>query len=260
LPSKKAILSIANPCSENWAAMSDAACGKFCGACQKHVIDFTDMSDTELGRVINTTKGEICGRMTQAQMNRTIILETYPSHWSARWVLAFTALASFSGTLLAKPFYHLPDIKIFQSEKKDLKGIDKPLRRVKVRLVDSLSKEPVAFSSAVLKTPYQLVNADIDGVFQFSVPDSTSFIEIEFIYIGFHSKIVYIDLNEIMKDPFWTFELTQKAYSLNQVEVVANSEEIYSTKSSGMICIKVESKRSLFWYRFLNLFKRKREK
>jgi hypothetical protein len=221
------------------------------------VIDFTTMSDAELGRIINTTKGEICGRMTSEQMNRPIVLETYPSHWSARWVMAFTALVSFSGTLLAKPFHHLPDIKIFQSEKKDLEIVDNSNRLFKIRLIDSLTKEPVAFAGAIIKGTNQLVNADIDGIFQFSVLDSTSFLEIEFVHVLFHSKNLQLDLNELIKDPFLTFELIQKVYTLSQLELAVSAPRICRSEYVGITAVYIDSVRPNLWHRFLNIFKRK---
>jgi len=41
-------LSIPKPCHENWDAMSPVEKGRFCGSCQKQVVDFSNMNDWQI--------------------------------------------------------------------------------------------------------------------------------------------------------------------------------------------------------------------
>jgi len=41
-------LNIPKPCHENWNAMSPKEQGRYCGSCQKTVVDFSVMSDKEI--------------------------------------------------------------------------------------------------------------------------------------------------------------------------------------------------------------------
>lgn len=64
---------IPQPCHENWHNMTPNEQGRFCGSCQKTVIDFSAMSDKELLEYIANVSGyTACGRFSNDQLNRTI--------------------------------------------------------------------------------------------------------------------------------------------------------------------------------------------
>lgn len=66
-------LSIPQPCAENWNSMTPTQKGKFCGSCQKEVIDFSDMRDSELIAFFKRPAGSMCGRFSKEQLARDII-------------------------------------------------------------------------------------------------------------------------------------------------------------------------------------------
>jgi hypothetical protein len=71
--SKKLQLTIPKPCHENWEAMTDVQRGKFCGSCQKQVVDFTNMSDRQLAEFFKKpSTGSVCGRFMNDQLEREI--------------------------------------------------------------------------------------------------------------------------------------------------------------------------------------------
>jgi CarboxypepD_reg-like domain len=71
--SKNIQLNIATPCHENWEAMSPAEQGKFCGSCQKQVVDFTSMSDRQVAEFFKKpSTGSVCGRFMTDQLDRAI--------------------------------------------------------------------------------------------------------------------------------------------------------------------------------------------
>lgn len=64
---------IPQPCHENWHNMTPNEQGRFCGSCQKTVVDFSAMSDKELLAYIANVSGyTACGRFSNDQLNRTI--------------------------------------------------------------------------------------------------------------------------------------------------------------------------------------------
>lgn len=71
--SKKIQLQVAEPCHENWDAMTPVEQGKFCGSCQKQVVDFTGMSDRQLAEFFKKpSTGSVCGRFMSDQLERDI--------------------------------------------------------------------------------------------------------------------------------------------------------------------------------------------
>jgi Secretion system C-terminal sorting domain len=71
--SKKIQLTIPKPCHENWDAMTDLQKGKFCGSCQKQVVDFTNMSDRQLAEFFKKpSTGSVCGRFMTDQLEREL--------------------------------------------------------------------------------------------------------------------------------------------------------------------------------------------
>jgi hypothetical protein len=70
---KKLQISIAEPCHENWDAMTPVEMGKFCGSCQKQVIDFSNMSDRQIAEFFKKpSTGSACGRFMADQLDRPI--------------------------------------------------------------------------------------------------------------------------------------------------------------------------------------------
>jgi Secretion system C-terminal sorting domain len=71
--SKKIQLNIASPCHENWDAMTPVQQGKFCGSCQKQVVDFSAMSDRQIAEFFKKpSTGSVCGRFMTDQLDRAI--------------------------------------------------------------------------------------------------------------------------------------------------------------------------------------------
>jgi hypothetical protein len=65
---------IPEPCHEDWTAMTPSEKGRFCASCQKTVIDFSRMTDTEVVKRLSEVTGSICGRMSDNQLERDFVL------------------------------------------------------------------------------------------------------------------------------------------------------------------------------------------
>jgi hypothetical protein len=78
---KKMNINIASPCHENWDAMTSSDKGKFCASCQKTVVDFTNMSDREIIEYFSKSTGSVCGRLTDEQLSKDIVIPPKPIPW-----------------------------------------------------------------------------------------------------------------------------------------------------------------------------------
>ena len=66
-------IQIPKPCSEDIQKMTPVERGVFCGACQKTVIDFSSMSDTEIIEYFKkAAKQKTCGIFSETQLNRNL--------------------------------------------------------------------------------------------------------------------------------------------------------------------------------------------
>ncbi len=85
-------ISLPEPCSEDWNQMTPAAKGRFCGSCEKIVVDFTQMSDDALIEFFVAQKQRACGRFNADQLNRAITPAPQTRH-------NYTAAIALAGTL-----------------------------------------------------------------------------------------------------------------------------------------------------------------
>jgi CarboxypepD_reg-like domain/Secretion system C-terminal sorting domain/Carboxypeptidase regulatory-like domain len=76
---QKIQLSIPEPCHQNWDKMNLTEQGRFCNACAKQVVDFSNMSDTQVLNYFSALKDEkVCGRAYPDQLERAITMPAEP--------------------------------------------------------------------------------------------------------------------------------------------------------------------------------------
>ncbi|MGI4870001.1 MAG: hypothetical protein ACRYFX_02350 [Janthinobacterium lividum] len=80
------------PCAENWAAMTPAAAGRHCAACQTQVVDFTHMTDGEVVAFLRQNANVTCGRFRESQLSRPLLAAAQPVARWRRWAGATLAL------------------------------------------------------------------------------------------------------------------------------------------------------------------------
>jgi hypothetical protein len=63
--------SIPEPCHEDWTKMTPTQQGAFCSNCQKDVVDFTKLTDTEVLQYLNNNSHKpVCGKIDNTQLQR----------------------------------------------------------------------------------------------------------------------------------------------------------------------------------------------
>jgi hypothetical protein len=93
MPEKTQLL-IHNPCHEQWGDMQPNTEGRFCGSCQKTVVDLTMMSDQELLAWFAGGRKNVCGRAAEDQLNRDLAPARAPKKrgWALWWQLLVAGL------------------------------------------------------------------------------------------------------------------------------------------------------------------------
>jgi hypothetical protein len=77
---------IPRPCHENWENMTHQEKGRFCGACQITVVDFSKMTDKEMLDHISNAGHTMCGRFSDNQLNREIPVQNNKRRFSWAYV------------------------------------------------------------------------------------------------------------------------------------------------------------------------------
>lgn len=79
-------ISIPEPCSESWGAMTAAEKGRYCDACSKVVMDLTEHEPKEILSLYEQADGNMCGRFRSDQLAPEPPIR--PVGWLKRFLLA----------------------------------------------------------------------------------------------------------------------------------------------------------------------------
>lgn len=102
-------VSIPEPCHENWNHMSPTDKGRHCNSCDKVVVDFSTMSDTQIVDYFKAVNTKTCGRFRSDQLNRDISF-TASTVRSAR--IKYIAVSMFVANLFAYRAHAKTDVTI----------------------------------------------------------------------------------------------------------------------------------------------------
>lgn len=199
--SNKINLTIPTPCHENWDKMTPVEKGRFCGSCQKQVVDFSTMSDHELAQffkkpILSQSKeGSVCGRFMTEQLHRDIEVPKKRTPWLKYFFqMALPALfltkASAQQTKVGKAAVNDTDttnMKVINdnrilglvlptifSGRTDTTIIESPITRqktIKGKVTDEKG-EAIPFATITEINTGNSIVADVKGMFSFDVKSS----------------------------------------------------------------------------------------
>ena len=88
------MITIPNPCSENWGKMNKTEKGRFCNSCNKQVIDFSKMKNEKIEVYFeNNQTDEICGNFKTSQI-QNIQNPKFKFKWAALFMVFISFLFS----------------------------------------------------------------------------------------------------------------------------------------------------------------------
>ena len=201
-------LTIPQPCSESWAAMTPTAAGRHCAACQKTVVDFTQLTDAEiLAHLARAGRGETCGRFRAGQLARSLQPPTLarPARWRT-WLAAAVAVwglreaAGVAAKAQAPTEQRSPEAtpQYLRAERMpDYEG--QPAGQVVLRGVvhDIQTNDFLPGVRVFIKNTLVGTNTDGDGQFVLNIPSlyaSAETIELQFTYMGYVTEELRVSL------------------------------------------------------------------
>ena len=243
---------INTPCHENWQNMKPAEQGRFCGSCQKTVVDFTNMTDEELLIWVTRSGKDTCGRFNNDQLQRDIIIypeKKFSFRYLWQFMVASLLIAGKGEAQTGKPVFIKTEIKKpSTSNDKYLMG-DTVMTLTKKFIIsgtitDSSNNTPITQASIIMKGTTNGCVSDSVGKFAFEYEDDIQQIELEFSSVGYESKTLIIPRNESI-NPI-DISLTLSASMLGEVSVIGY-ETIRCRSLTGLVgYVTVDHERSIF--------------
>jgi hypothetical protein len=237
-------LNIAEPCHENWQNMTPQEQGRFCGSCQKIVVDFSVMTDKEILDYFSKTSQQVCGRFSNDQLNTELKATEKKKRFSLAyiWNVILAALLITEANAQVKPKPKKP-VKVNVYEQRTMGIIihmdDNPVQAVipvimSGTIVDAQSNQPVVYASISIKGTSSGTRADTSGIFRFKVEKKDSLI-IEISAIGYETQTRVID--NLTNWQNVQVYLKPAASALQEVSIIS-----YGTKGKVMILGGVSSR------------------
>ena len=192
-------LGINNPCAESWDQMTPEKQGRFCGSCQKTVVDFTSMDDHELLQWFTRHQGSVCGRLRPDQLNRPVaaVKEKLHNRWRYWHYLIAGLLLSAEASAQIKPdsppssqyslsesFSSLVDTTVIAKN-------PQPSDSIRGRVVDTNS-HPISYAS-VMYGPKQGVATDANGYFAISMNKLSQHQILTITAVGYEMVQLHVD-------------------------------------------------------------------
>lgn len=196
-------ISVKKPCSEKFENFDETAKGGFCDTCEKEVIDFTNMPESELITYLCINKSNTCGRFktsqlgTYQQKNMNNINMNFLSSGIAAMSFSLLSLCAISN-LQAQDVAVVDSNPLIEISNTHILGkvattiVDR--YSVKGTVLDELN-QPLPGVAVILKGTTDGVSTDNDGKFEFPKALEANDVLV-FSYLGYESKEYLIPESE----------------------------------------------------------------
>jgi hypothetical protein len=178
------IIKMDKPCSEDWTSMTMNEIGKFCSNCSKNVVDFTDLPDDKIFQIIEQTNGNVCGRFKEEQLNRLVVQSNgYATNTHlSKLVAGMLLLSTTNNTTAHEQHSNIEIVSELNNANSSHKNKDvltqNPLLSddlkniIRGQVLNSETKKPVSTAKVKFKGTDIGIFTDINGNFEFYIPDS----------------------------------------------------------------------------------------
>lgn len=242
-------LAIPTPCHENWNQFTPTQKGRFCGSCQKEVIDFTKWNEEQIKEYFISKPKSTCGRFASHQLTT---YKTYPHTKSkqTRWAacLAFVLL------LISRPTEAQDSKTKTNQEQIDEKG-DFPITQlnsvpritIKGVIVGEDENDLIPGVNIIRKGTAQGTVSNGDGQFEMVIDHPKSIETLVTSFIGFTTVEYEVVADSSLKEI--KILMSYDTEALNEVVITGG------ITAGGVVATRWYSPRSL-WWRMKNIFRR----
>jgi hypothetical protein len=198
--SRQIQLNIADPCSENWDNMEQSEKGRYCQACQKQVIDFTGMTETQLALFFKNNQSAVCGRLRKDQVEKELHIPRKRIHWFRYFLqvalpaVIFSSKAYAQGKVMVKPTTVLQEERDSINKKMASVNSSSRYRMITGKVVGTDGK-PVAFAQVWTPGRFESAASDSNGNFRLIVEKEDTDIHIEVSGIGYTPRTIDLKLD-----------------------------------------------------------------
>ncbi|MCB0641169.1 MAG: hypothetical protein KDC44_05990, partial [Phaeodactylibacter sp.] len=174
-------IQVDEPCHESWEKMTPLNRGRFCGACEKEVVDFTQFSDQQIVAFLKNKKlGTVCGRFQTQQLGRSL-----PLHYPSNNPLITRAIGIAIAGLLSTGAVRGQSLSLDRpAQQKELVIQDQIEQQSKFsgKIIDKETGEAVVFANILVfhnETLIQGAESDFNGDFSLLLPSDIPANELE---------------------------------------------------------------------------------
>ena len=197
--SNKFQIEIPKPCHENWNKMSPVEQGRFCGSCQKAVVDFTGMSDSQLVSFFKKpSTGSVCGRFENDQLGRNLFVPGKRMPWLKYFLQLLIPTFLFASKAKSQGEPRIVGDTVLVENKKCVKDKDGNLKedktglnKIKGRVINEQG-EGITFASIIIKGTHKGVMADEKGNYEIDISSTPGPI-IQFSAVGYRNMEILSD-------------------------------------------------------------------
>ncbi|UTA67612.1 carboxypeptidase-like regulatory domain-containing protein [Emticicia sp. 21SJ11W-3] len=202
-------LNVDNPCHERWESFLPTSTGGFCASCAKNVIDFSQMSESQVVaffRDRQASADNVCGRFRDDQLKKNYRIEDWFPEWSegGRYdsieiPLMILSNQQSSGFIKLPHMKHTKLIRNVAAAIMTFFCIEDGIaqnRLISGRVVDADTGDSLSHVSITVKGTKRGVISDLNGRYQISASESDTLI---FSFIGYASeKRPVIESSEVL--------------------------------------------------------------
>jgi hypothetical protein len=202
---------IDKPCSQSWEALSPEGKERYCSSCAKNVIDLTSLKDEEIIKLLDGSKGRLCGKLSGDQLNRLLVQPALQKSRPAVYgVLPGLFLMAATTNSVFGSGQRIPDQPVIVSAQSESVPFQAPESRqadslekiISGKLLDAQTREALPYATVHISNSSIAAITGADGTFSIRLPDSLleEVITLHVTYIGYKPLSFVVDACNISEN------------------------------------------------------------